>query len=299
MCPPPPLYFSSPSFGLSNKRADLGCKQVNGVAKHDTLVKICGIKSEEAALAATEAGADMLGFIFAPKSKRFVEPAQARRIADAVRSSSAWSSRRMGSKGKEPARDWFSLQTSILDRKRKPLIVGVFQNAALETVLDTIDEVGLDVVQLHGDEPLAWARLIPVPVVRAFHVDATAEISGDGQVEEALRDAARPGYHAVPLLDTKVGSGKGALSGGAGKTFDWSVARRLVLSGTSQSSAGHEAQRLPVILAGGIDASNVRDAIAQVDPWALDISGGVETDGQKDIAKIRELLKLVKSSSAA
>lgn len=282
-----PYVPSSPSIEAQRR------SQTPSELAHAPLVKICGIRTKEAALAATEAGADMLGFIFAPRSKRYVEPEAARDIGDAVRTAS-----RRVDKGKTPARqtdDWFGVQTSTLALKRKPLLVGVFQNASLENILDTVDTVGLDVVQLHGDEPLSWTRLMPVPVMKAFHVDSTSELSGDGQTEEALRDASRPGYHAVALLDTKVGSGKGALSGGAGRTFDWSVARRLV----EADLASNGGRRLPIVLAGGLDVTNVQQAVEQVRPWAIDVSGGVETDGQKDLDKIRELLKAVKASSTS
>lgn len=149
-----------------------------------------------------------------------------------------------------------------------------------------MEKLNLDIVQLHGDEPLGWARLLPVPVIKAFHVDAQIE---SGKVADAsFRDATRAGYHAVPLLDTKVGSGKGALSGGAGKVFDWSVAKRLV------ESRGEGQGRLPIILAGGLDRENLASGIEQVQPWAVDVSGGVETNGEKDLDKIREFIKLVK-----
>ena len=76
----------------------------------------------------------------------------------------------------------------------------------------------------------------------------------------------------------------------AGKIFDWSVAKRLV------ESRGEGLPKLPIILAGGLDAENVVSGIEQVRPWAVDISGGVETDGVKDADKIRTFIKLVKST---
>lgn len=154
-------------------------------------------------------------------------------------------------------------------------------------MLNNVEQLGLDLVQLHGDEPLEWARLLPVPVIKAFHVDAQVETGKD--VDASFKDVTRPGYHAVPLLDTKVGSGKGALSGGAGKVFDWSVAARLVES--REQGQG----RLPIILAGGLDKDNLASGIEQVRPWAVDVCGGVETDGVKDLDKITEFVALVKS----
>lgn len=249
-----------------------------------TLVKICGLQSPEAALVAAEAGADFLGLIFVEGSRRAVSLAQAKSIIEAVRSRPVPAS--------EPTRlpvsdsaDWFTLQsTRLASHPRKPLFVGVFQNPSLSTLLSTIDELHLDVVQFHGDEPIEWARLVGVPVIKAIHVDSKVEIEG----QAALREATRPGYHSLSLLDTKVGSGKAALSGGAGKVFDWGVAHRLV------ESRAEGQGKLPILLAGGLDLENVDSCIEQVHPWAVDVSGGVETAGVKDADKIRAFISLVK-----
>ncbi|KAK4046062.1 anthranilate synthase / indole-3-glycerol phosphate synthase [Microbotryomycetes sp. JL201] len=248
-----------------------------------THVKICGLKTPEAAVAAAEAGADFLGLVFASKSKRYVSIEQAMSIITAVRS------RQQPPTPVSPApvdtSDWFGFNAKRLgSHPRRPLFVGVFQNATLETLLDTIEQLNLDLVQLHGDEPLGWTRLLPVPVIKAFHVDAHVE-SGKN-VDHSFKDAARPGYHALPLLDTKVG--QSGLSGGAGQVFDWSVAKRLVESREQGQS------RLPIILAGGLDKDNVVSGVEQVKPWAVDVSGGVETNGEKDLTKIKEFVELVK-----
>lgn len=262
-------------------------EQTSAPAPPATLIKICGLKTPEAALVATEAGADFLGLVFAEKSKRHVSISAAKEIITAVRSRPSSSSSARTPLSSDPS-DWFAFQSSRLaSHPRKPLFVGVFQNPSLETLLNTVEELGLDIVQLHGDEPLEWARLLPVPVVKAFHVDAQFETGK--HTDSSFKDATRPGYHSVPLLDTKVSSAKGALSGGAGKVFDWSVAARLV------ESRGEGQGRLPIFLAGGVDKENVASGIEQVRPWAVDVSGGVETNGEKDLDKIRELIKLVKS----
>lgn len=183
--------------------------------------------------------------------------------------------------------DWFDLQSGRLaSHPRKPLFVGVFQNPTLDYLLSTIDELNLDVVQFHGTEPTEWSRLVSIPSIKVFHVDSEIETEG-GQAQALYADATRPGYHSISLLDTKVG----AMSGGAGKTFDWGVGKRLI------ESRGEGKSRLPIILAGGLDHSNVVDCIRQVRPWAVDVSGGVETDGVKDLVKIKSFIKLVKSVS--
>ncbi|POY71445.1 putative Anthranilate synthase [Rhodotorula taiwanensis] len=257
------------------------------------LVKICGLRTPEAAVAATDAGADMLGLIFVPKSKRNVPLPQAKSIIEAVRARHAHKSPdAVASAAALDPTDWFSFQASrIAAHPRKPLFVGVFQNASLANILHAVDSLGLDLVQLHGSEPTHWARLIPVPVIRAFHVDEKVE--ADLKEAEQLREATRPGYHALALLDTKVSHETGALSGGAGKAFDWSVARRLV---GSRQTIGGSSEPLPIVLAGGLDASNVRKGIEMVRPFAVDISGGVETNGEKDLDKIREFIRLAKQA---
>ncbi|GAA6059096.1 hypothetical protein JCM10212_002067 [Sporobolomyces blumeae] len=253
------------------------------------LVKICGLKTPEAALTAAEAGADLLGLIFVPGSKRHVSIDQASEIISAVRSRTR-SSAPASTPAALDSSDWFSLQSSRLARhSRKPLFVGVFQNPTLSDLLHTIDALSLDAVQFHGSEPTHWARLVSVPVIRAFHVDERAE--ADAEEAQQLREASRPGFHSVALLDTKVSKAKGALSGGAGKVFDWSIARRLVDSRRDEGQP-----RLPIVLAGGLDAQNVREGIETVRPFAVDVSGGVETNGEKDLDKIREFIRLAKTA---
>ena len=262
------------------------------------LVKICGLQTPEAALAAAEAGADLLGLIFVPKSKRNVSLPQAQTIIDAVRarhpSTTVPDDAAAAATALDPT-DWFSFQASrIASHPRKPLFVGVFQNASLATILHAVDSLRLDLVQLHGSEPTHWARLIPVPVIRAFHVDEKVE--ADLKEAEQLREATREGFHALALLDTKVSHEQGALSGGAGKAFDWNVARRLVGSRQTLIGGGQTAP-LPIVLAGGLDAGNLRQAIETVRPFAVDVSGGVETAGEKDLAKIREFVRVAKSQA--
>ncbi|GAA5911529.1 hypothetical protein JCM8208_006865 [Rhodotorula glutinis] len=260
---------------------------------HAPLVKICGLKSPEAALAAADAGADLLGLILVPGSKRNVPLEQAKKIIAAVRARPSSSSSTSTTPPQLDESTWFSLQSSrIASHPRKPLFVGVFQNAPLSTVLHAVDFLGLDLVQLHGSEPAHCARLLPVPVIRAFHVAPGPETA---EQQRELSEASRPGLHALPLLDTAVSPLPGALSGGAGRTFDWSVARRLVESGQG-GEPGQAGQRLPVMLAGGLDAANVQDGVRTVRPFAVDVSGGVETAGEKDLDKVREFVRLAKEA---
>lgn len=283
------------------------------------LVKICGIRTEYEALGAAHAGADMLGLMFVPSSKRFVELEQARRIAIAVRTarmSEAVTSLTSGDDGttNEP---WFTLHAARLSQRlarpaNRPLLVGVFQNQPLSYVLDAAAVCQLDLVQLHGTEPLEWAHHIPVPVVRVFHVDS----AGNG-----LEEITRPGHHQYVLLDSV--REDGSLSGGSGKVVDWDLAATIVgvgeitvdtsraaTSGTGpvqnavapsvgvdfEASSSRPGARMPIMLAGGLTPDNVRTAVEKVRPWAVDVSGGVELEGGKgkDMDKIRAFVSAAK-----
>jgi len=245
------------------------------------LVKICGVRSPEAALAAADAGADFIGLVFAPKSKRFVSLSTAAEISSAVRQ---W--RRQQPTAPEPsvpADDsgdvssssvWFSSHAKTVETSSRPLVVGVFQSQPLETIVHTVHAAQLDLVQLHGDEPLQWAQHIPVPVIRAFHV---------GSGPRALSELGRPGLHQLVLLDSVIPGEK--LSGGSGVAMDWDVAAKV---------ASRENGGLPIILAGGLNAENVGEAVNKVHPWAVDVSGGVETEGVKNLDKIRAFIRAAK-----
>ena len=234
------------------------------------LVKICGIRSAEEALVAAEAGADLLGLIFVPSSKRYIPVDVARSIASAVHafrsSPNAPPSENVNTDVKAKTRTeaetetgdgtetggateteaaveqdagnapWFATHARRLARTlahRRPLLVGVFQDAPLHVVQETVARVGLDLVQLHGAEPIEWARFVGVPVVRAFHVSVgTGDASGGVAKTDGLLDMTRPGLHAFVLLDAQRADG---LSGGSGKTIDWARARALVDAGELDS----------------------------------------------------------------
>lgn len=311
----PPDGFATEDSYASKPRLDSPSTANGSTTRYAPLVKICGIKTPEAALAAAEAGADFLGLIFVPKSKRYVTLAEAKAIVDAVRT-------RQGGEGAPAAQsvsqakgkaavsetatdldgtaDFFALQAKRLALPLStggPRIVGVFQDQSLGTVLETLEYLKLDIVQLHGSEPAEWSRILGVPTFRAFHVDEayadfssaspsplSSSSSSSSVTAHALREAQRPGYHSIPLLDTKVAGS--AVSGGAGKTFDWSLALRLV-----------QDSRLPLVLAGGLEVGNVGNAVRLVQPWALDVSGGVETDGKKDLDKVRQFVRAAKGAA--
>jgi indole-3-glycerol phosphate synthase/phosphoribosylanthranilate isomerase len=204
-------------------------------------VKVCGLTTVEDALAVARLGVDAIGLVFWPGSPRWVDRDKAREIAQAL----------------------------------PPFVlrVGVFVDAALDVVARTAEEVGLDVLQLHGqEEPEALDRL-PRRVLKAVRV-------GDGFMpEEALRYEGRA---AGILLDTRSES-----PGGSGRPFDWSLARRV------RERASFLA------LAGGLTPENVHVALAAVRPDVVDVSSGVESSpGRKDPAKVSAFVEAVRAAGA-
>ncbi|KAI9305248.1 N-anthranilate isomerase [Cunninghamella echinulata] len=256
------------------------------------LVKICGIRSLDAAVEAAKAGADFIGLIFVQKSKRCVSLEVAKDIVQAVHQLHSSSSDDNSNNKEEvesiKSQDWFDVQKSLLEqRPRKPLVVGVFVNQSVEYMTKVATTVGLDLIQLHGTESIELARFLPVPVIKAFHIDDDTNMNG------LIPHITQPGYHNVVLLDAKVSSLPSDQQGGRGVSFDWSIAHKVVQHKSSSSSPHRD---FPIALAGGLDPTNVAKAIRQVNPWIVDVSSGVETDGEKDLSKIREFVNIVKST---
>ncbi|KAF9073518.1 anthranilate synthase [Rhodocollybia butyracea] len=310
------------------------------------LVKICGVRNEEEALLVAEAGADMLGLMFVKKSSRYIDFDTGKRISEAIHASKPPISPSNSLDDSSLNVPWFTSQINrFASIASKPLIVGVFQNSSLSTILQAISYCQLDVVQLHGSEPTEWARHIPVPVIRAFHV---------GKELSSIDGITRGGNHHFILLDSQRDDGSG-VSGGTGKVVDWKLAKRVVDAGEivtdnaayktveavaavapmppvtetelrpdpaspaeesspvtngelnghvkhgtiSSSSATLSRYPLPIILAGGLNAENIAEAIAEVRPWAVDVSGGVENKEKtgKDMEKVRAFIQRVKSVS--
>mgnify|MGYP005836418517 CR=1 FL=1 len=154
--------------------------------------------------------------------------------------------------------------------------VGVFVNETTYTIINIINECKLGIVQLHGDETPEYVRLLQselkgisskVEIWKALRVKNSETID---TISEYDADA----Y----LLDSFVENSYG----GAGKVFDWNLA---ALAGRNNR----------IILAGGLNSSNVRNAISIVRPFAVDVSSSVETDGCKDEEKVREFICAARS----
>jgi phosphoribosylanthranilate isomerase len=154
--------------------------------------------------------------------------------------------------------------------RRRVELVGVFVNATLDEIAHAADELHLSHVQLHGDEGPAFCaeagRRTGAKVIKAMRVAGAAD----------FQDLER--FHTdLHLLDT---AARG-LRGGSGQTWDWALAAR-------------RRRKVPVILSGGLTADNVAAGIAAVEPWAVDVSSGVEASpGVKHPVRMREFIAAV------
>ena len=145
-----------------------------------------------------------------------------------------------------------------------PRIVGLFADQPLDEVNDIVRRCGLDLAQLCGDEPPDYWAAVEADVMKQIKVRDDSLADTLSTVERVLQ----AGH--IAMLDRYE---KGAL-GGTGRSFDWGIAQKV-------------AERFPVVLAGGLTPDNVARAIAEVGPWGVDVSSGVETDGDKDPVKVR------------
>lgn len=205
-----------------------------------TRVKICGITRPEDGVEAARLGADAIGLVFYAPSPRAVTIAQAQKI---VRALPPWVS-----------------------------VVALFVDASPQTVWTVLEQVSVDVLQFHGDEPPSTCSQFARPYIKALHMrpemNLNAAVAHYHEAQGLLLDAYQPG---VP--------------GGTGVTFDWSR--------VPQDSAK------PFILAGGLTPENVADAICAARPYAVDVSGGVESrKGIKDAAKMSAFMRAVAGTPA-
>ena len=229
-----------------------------------TVVKVCGLRELSHMIASAEAGADMLGLNFLPTVRRYIEPDTAKELATSFREHSP-----------------------SLGAGRALPLVGLFANQPVEEVNEVVARVGLDMVQLCGDEPIEYWAKVNVPILKVVHVASvpagrqTARNDVVKDVHFRLQEIDESGHIAV--LDKK----SDTQPGGLGETFDWSIAREM-------ADRGHR-----FLLAGGLTPENVGQAIESTQPYGVDVSSGVETDGTKDIAKIQTFIAEAKRNSLA
>ncbi len=197
-------------------------------------IKICGITRKEDALLCSNYGADAIGFIFYPKSKRYITPESAKQIAH-------------------------SLPPFLMK-------VGVFVNEEIEEVNRIAEFVGLNAVQLHGDESPEYVEQMTHPVIKSFGVDESFDFS---KVDDYK--------NCNILLDVK----DDKEFGGTGKSFDWNLIP--------------ENLRDKVIIAGGVSSNNIKEIYSSIHPGAVDLSSSVEiSPGIKDKNKIIEVLNIIR-----
>lgn len=161
---------------------------------------------------------------------------------------------------------------------KPPKLVGLFADQSLEEVRATVRGSGVDMVQLCGAESMEFCDEALLPVLKAIHVPAGPQGTETLKVPKwRMKALNERGF--LTVLDREVAG----LQGGTGRTFDWEVAAQL-------SEAGFE-----FMLAGGLTPENVSRAVREVNPWGVDVSSGVESDGVKDPEKIRRFIEEAKS----
>ncbi len=159
------------------------------------------------------------------------------------------------------------------------VVVGVFVNSAADEVNRIAENCHLDWVQLSGDETWHYCQQIERPIIKTIHVSNT-DTPGEIASEIATGYRLLSEKQLVCLLDSKVEDAYG----GTGKTFDWDLAREVTA-------------KFHVIIAGGLNPINVGQVVKEIEPWGVDVSSGVETDGEKDTAKIKEFIQAVRAVS--
>ena len=196
-------------------------------------VKVCGITNLEDAILAARLGANALGFIFYPRSPRVVTPDTVRKI---VKNLPVFLSR-----------------------------VGVFVNSPVEKIKEVIKYCHLDIVQLHGQEPPEFPKLLGIRTIKAWQLkdEPDLDLLASYHVSAFLLDSYDPN-----------------LPGGTGKTFNWEWALEVKRLGK------------PIILSGGLSPDNVSEAVLKVRPYAVDVCSGVEKmPGKKDEQKLKEFFQ--------
>ncbi|MFW6298947.1 MAG: phosphoribosylanthranilate isomerase [Bacillota bacterium] len=201
-------------------------------------IKICGIQSDADITIMNTLKPDFIGYVFYPKSKRYVEPSKAR----------------------------------ALNRRLDPSIrtVGVFVNESVEKVTETVHQATIDIVQLHGDEDEAYVNQLrnqtDAEIIKVFRVK-----DGSGDFPPMDVD-----YY---LFDSRVKA-----YGGVGQTFDWNILKTITLD-------------KPIILAGGIGADNIGEAL-RTQAAILDVSSAVEVNGKKDFTLTKNMIETLRRYTA-
>jgi phosphoribosylanthranilate isomerase len=202
-------------------------------------VKICGITQPAQGKAIAKMGATALGFICVPASPRYITSAQIRAVVE---------------------------ELPVLTDK-----IGVFANASLEEIRQTVVDTGLTGIQLHGDEKIEFClhlrqSLPEIEILRALRIRSPEDLVTATDYTTCVDTLLLDAYHPQQL-------------GGTGKTLDWEMLQQFNPS-------------CPWFLAGGLTPDNIIEALNQLNPSGIDLSSGVErTPGDKDLEKVAKLFE--------
>jgi phosphoribosylanthranilate isomerase len=235
-------------------------------------IKLCGLTHPEHVETAATLGVEFIGLVFAERSRRRVTVEQAKRLVAVLPPREpAGPTLTLGGGGL-----WFDRCADALDRlaeARRPLLVGVFADQPPSLVNSIAEAVGLDLVQLSGDEHWETALQMRRPVIKTVRTEP-------GMGVPAMRLRLETGMAHLLHLDAYV---EGEL-GGTGRLASWELGAGL-------------AEEMPVMLAGGLTPDNVLDAVTAVRPWAVDVSSGIEREGVKDVGLMQEFVQAARSAA--
>lgn len=250
-------------------------------------VKICGLKSEETVRAVRRLPIDHIGFVFAP-SKRQVSAAQAGQLIAVLRDDVE-----IAAGGQDDAQ---TAQQADSDRNSStPLAVGVFVNPTLGELEAVLKEAPLDILQLHGHETPEYCSIVRkefgLSLFKFMPISALPLLSSDPADQRAhTAIASRIADYAESVEAILLDTHDPAVAGGSGKTFAWERIPPYL-------KQAHD-NGIRLIVAGGLHAANVGMLIERYHPDGVDISSGVETNGEKDIEKIRMFVEQARSLPA-
>ena len=226
-----------------------------------TKIKFCGLKTLDDIFFVNEILPEYVGFVFAPKSKRYVTPAQVEKFRGTL--------------------------------SEKICAVGVFVNENFQTVAELLNAGIIDAAQLHGDEDDIYIKnlrgMTKKIIIKAFQIKTAEDITAAEKslADFILADSGAGGgkvfritnsitHYALRITNCFVLLDAGA---GDGKVFDWTLIKNF---------------RQKYFLAGGLTPENVGDAIKLLKPFAVDVSSGIETDGKKDLKKMATFAEVVR-----
>lgn len=240
-------------------------------------IKICGVKDIQTAQISKELGADMIGLVFA-ESKRQINISTAasivRSVGKPLRYLDLDQPPPLMKNNEIQLSQWFLDSHKILDSyllNKKPLTVGVFAEQSIEEINQIAEATDIDIVQLSGNYSLEDALSINRQTFFSIGISPK-----DNEVE--LLQRIKPGFSLSLIFD----SVSNKHLGGTGETFNWALLDKIN-------------QQIPFILAGGLNTNNVELAISSFKPWGVDVSSGIEENGQKNPRLIKEFINKVRN----